>query len=588
MEDTNKKTKKILSILLVIFIVFALGFLAWSSRATIKKFFGFATVYDSVANRAIDNGWTTDSGSYAWGENIGWVDFAPSGGNVYAADNALWGYAYGENIGWISLNCANEDSACGSSNFKVSNDGAGNLSGYAYGENVGWINFGSATSTYHVVIDASGDFTGFAWGENVGWISFNSANGGDITYKVSTNWRHQSDRPKCNNGIDDDADGLIDYPTDIICSSRAGNTESGEARRRRTDIEESDMIKVSKPIQGAQWTTGNTYKISWITVATSTDTYIYMIGGGYEENRVVAMASSTDSSMEYYVTDNDLPKLPSAGYQVAVCVGSVTKIDTNNCGLSGDFYVNSSGKAVAPIDRRTDEEKANSTTSATSGKGEDKPVELAPIQTVELPVIKLEPLAPLKELPKFGGEDKNSFTFVPQIRAFILSPFPDAFERSLNKFPKLKSFLSSIGFNKEQDIIRVNVEPLLLPTNMESVPEGLFIVTNGGKNMRTYLAGDPDHKFAQLARVASGTPISISLMTDNKVVGEWGGEKIPFVTKDGRATLEFVSGTPGRYVLTTPESPLPLAVEVFEIPKPSEQSNTGSGPGNWFTRLFGR
>jgi hypothetical protein len=134
----------------------------------------------------------------------------------------------------------------------------------------------------------------------------------------------------------------------------------------------------------------------------------------------------------------------------------------------------------------------------------------------------------------------------------------------------------------------ITVEPLSISQLPESIPEGLFIVSRDGNNLRTYLAGDPTYQFTQLARVASGTPISISLMTDKKVIGEWGGEEIPFVTKDGRATLEFVSGTPGRYLLTTSASPLPLTIEVLEPQKPSEQPKAGSGPGNWFTRLFGR
>jgi hypothetical protein len=586
MEDTNKKTKKILSILLVIFIVFALGFLAWSSRVTIKKFFGFATVYDSVAGAAFTAGLVTDSGSYAWGEAVGWIDFSSSENNpVVVADNALWGYAYGENIGWISLNCHNgqmSSTTC-TYDYKVTNDGSGKLSGYAYGENVGWIHFGTTASDrpYGVNI-TDGDFFGFAYGENIGWVSFNAlSSSSSIPYKVSTNWIPK----ECSNGLDDDGDGKIDLED-------SGCQNGGIVEKTTTGgiPVKSHVIEILNLSSGTQWITGSTYTIKWsLPEATTTDTFVYMTGGGYEENRVVAMASSTDLSMEYYVTDEDLPKTEGVSWKVAVCTGEIVGSNTDNCGFSGDLYVNSSGKAVAPVDSVVgDETPASSTTNTTSGKGEDKPVELAPIETVTLPVIRVEPLAPLKELPKFGGEDKDSFTFVPQIRAFILSPFPDAFERSLNKFPKLKSFLSSIGFNKEQDIIRVNVEPLLLPTNMESVPEGLFIVTNGERNIRTYLAGDQDHKVAQLTRVASGTPISISLLTDKDVVGEWDGQKISFDTKDGKAVIQFVSGTPGRYVLTTPESPLPLAVEVFEISKPSEQPNTGSGPGNWFTRLFGR
>jgi len=135
---------------------------------------------------------------YAWGENIGWVNFGTSNGNVHVTDSGLSGYALSENVGWINLN-------------NVANDGQGNLSGYAWGENVGWINF--APTNGGVVINSSGEFTGSALGENIGWIIFN----GD--YKVKTDWRPRSARPACNNSLDDDADGKTDYPADPGCSS---------------------------------------------------------------------------------------------------------------------------------------------------------------------------------------------------------------------------------------------------------------------------------------------------------------------------------------------------------------------------------
>lgn len=104
---------------------------------------------------------------YAWGENIGWIDFSL----VEVGDLELTGFAYSNNIGWINL----ED---------VLNDGEGNLSGYAWSENTGWIDFDG-------VVIKDGDFTGFAYGENIGHISFNCLNTEtceDIDFKVSTSW----------------------------------------------------------------------------------------------------------------------------------------------------------------------------------------------------------------------------------------------------------------------------------------------------------------------------------------------------------------------------------------------------------------
>lgn len=103
---------------------------------------------------------------YAWGENVGWINFEPSEGpGVTVSDANLTGFIWAENIGWINLSPENYGG--------VFNDGAGLLSGYAWGENIGWINFGPDYGG--VTIDADGNFAGYAWGENIGWINFNSA-----------------------------------------------------------------------------------------------------------------------------------------------------------------------------------------------------------------------------------------------------------------------------------------------------------------------------------------------------------------------------------------------------------------------------
>jgi hypothetical protein len=126
-----------------------------------------------------------DGSQYAYGESISWVNFEPNlaepnvGGT--ASDEKMTGFVWAENIGWISLSCENT-LFCGTVDYGVTNDGAGNLSGYAWSENAGWISFSCenaascGTVDYRVTIDADGVFAGYAWGENIGWINFNSAN----------------------------------------------------------------------------------------------------------------------------------------------------------------------------------------------------------------------------------------------------------------------------------------------------------------------------------------------------------------------------------------------------------------------------
>jgi hypothetical protein len=106
-----------------------------------------------------------DDSQYAYGENVGWLNFEPSQGpGVTVSSTEVTGYVWAENIGWVNLSPASYGG--------VVNDGAGNLSGYAWGENVGWINFGPAYGG--VTIDLEGEFSGWAWGENIGWVNFNS------------------------------------------------------------------------------------------------------------------------------------------------------------------------------------------------------------------------------------------------------------------------------------------------------------------------------------------------------------------------------------------------------------------------------
>ena len=132
-----------------------------------------------------------DGHKYAFGENIGWTNFAPSQGDgVTVTDNAVTGYAWAENIGWINLSPAQYGG--------ITHDGAGNLSGYAWGENVGWISFSCQNTQsceavdgavdYGVTIDpATGAFSGKAWGENVGWISFDSQL--QTAFMIITSWK---------------------------------------------------------------------------------------------------------------------------------------------------------------------------------------------------------------------------------------------------------------------------------------------------------------------------------------------------------------------------------------------------------------
>ncbi|MCA9351442.1 carboxypeptidase regulatory-like domain-containing protein [Patescibacteria group bacterium] len=179
----------------------------------------------AVSASATD-GTIDDTNRYAWSENLGWVDFGSDEGDVHVTDDDLRGHAYGETIGWITLNCEST-SSCDDVDYGVDNNGEGTLSGYGWGENVGWVRFDPPNGG--VTIDDNGIFSGHAWNESSGWIVFNCATTDscdDTSYYVETDWRPQSVRPACNNGIDDDGDGDIDFPDDADCASLDGTSES--------------------------------------------------------------------------------------------------------------------------------------------------------------------------------------------------------------------------------------------------------------------------------------------------------------------------------------------------------------------------
>jgi hypothetical protein len=128
----------------------------------------------SIALASIFEGTIDPNFKYAWGENIGWVNFGCTNCNVRIKDDGLSGYAWSENFGWINL---------APTNSGVKNDGEGNLSGFAWGENLGWIDFSN------VKINKDGEFTGFASSSVAARINFDCQN-----CKVKTDWRPKSQR----------------------------------------------------------------------------------------------------------------------------------------------------------------------------------------------------------------------------------------------------------------------------------------------------------------------------------------------------------------------------------------------------------
>lgn len=250
----------------------------------------------------------------------------------------LSGWAWGDNFGWVSFNC-NDNSSCGSVNYRVDVASNGNLSGYAWSDNVGWITFNESDlsncpsgeckaklsgnnlqgwaralsygdgwdgwislngSNYGVILNGE-NLEGFTWdasdisGQSIGqgWINFNPPFGGvKVSGKASSyscvnipvnaivcaddyigllsntssvvvdvcsapqgsdpkceyvcyggyvkNGNTCTAIPQCSDGIDNDGDGQIDYPTDGECSDVLDNDESTIASFECSDSIDND------------------------------------------------------------------------------------------------------------------------------------------------------------------------------------------------------------------------------------------------------------------------------------------------------------------------------------------------------------
>lgn len=144
-------------------------------------FSGTKSVFASASNGTIDSIY-----KYAWGEDMGWINFGcDEGCDVEVTDNNISGYVWSSNFGWINLN---------PSNGGVKNTDEGVLSGYAWSSNLGWINFDGVT------IGTDGRFLGYATVKSTNSrISFSCKNGDscdDANFGVKTDWQYAKFRQR--------------------------------------------------------------------------------------------------------------------------------------------------------------------------------------------------------------------------------------------------------------------------------------------------------------------------------------------------------------------------------------------------------
>jgi len=72
-----------------------------------------------VDDWGVNNDGSGNLSGYAWGENVGWINFSSAYHRVVInSSGEFTDYAWGENIGWINMNCSNT-TFCATVDFKV-------------------------------------------------------------------------------------------------------------------------------------------------------------------------------------------------------------------------------------------------------------------------------------------------------------------------------------------------------------------------------------------------------------------------------------------------------------------------------------
>jgi hypothetical protein len=143
--------------------------------AVVSSFFIFHSAFTARAGTTIDA-----ANRYAWGANLGWMDWRGDTNNgAVIGEYVCSGYIYSANVGWINLGSGSPANQIqyqnnSAADFGVNNDGLGNLSGYAWGANIGWITFEQLSGKPKVNL-LNGQMSGYVWSANCGWISLSNA-----------------------------------------------------------------------------------------------------------------------------------------------------------------------------------------------------------------------------------------------------------------------------------------------------------------------------------------------------------------------------------------------------------------------------
>jgi len=400
---------------------------------------------------------------YAWSEKAGWINFGCDHCNVHVTDSGLTGYAWSKNYGWINLNPATSG---------VKNDGNGNLSGSAWAEGLGWINFSGVT------INHDGEFLGYATvsldNSRISFNCINTTSCGASDFKVKTDWRPRSVRPQCNNSLDDDGDGKIDYPADPGCSSL-------------DDTDETDPV--AAPSGGGGGGGGlppeaynppiapeGGFKILINGNAAETDSRkVTLTLKGGPNTKVVWISENSQFPEGFQVSYNSSLSEVSVSFDLSLGEGSKT-IYAKFCTQWGRCSDVVSDSIIMRV-RETIVEKIKESFKPLIPKFLKPKSPEAPIEEL---VSKEAPLS-FKGRWRLLSYTRKNFLF----ERFVLAPLPEGILTLVQKFPEFKKTLKDIGVSKITDVPKLKTVKLTLPGLTERVCpkgatlQGKFALPNG-------------------------------------------------------------------------------------------------------------
>ncbi len=432
---------------------------------------------------------TTDGtvSGYAWSENVGWINFGATNGNIHITDSVLTGSAWSENVGWIKLDPT-------TSGVKNTSDGV--LSGYAWSENVGWINFSG------VSINSSGEFTGMATGgTNTGRINF------DCTYcNVATDWRPQSQRQTIGGGGGGLPSEAYNIPKDnlsivinngenytknkiVVLKFQAGSDIKKIAVSNFSDFRnavQEDFVKEK------QWQIldGDGEKVVYVKFFTEYGQSSEIFSDKIIFDITAPEITITNIKKEYNIEDEVIIGGTSTEPNVGITISILDKygfLQSDNHGqwltTFGKIPAGNYNIELTPKDSAGNVGKiitANFLVSETAPVSEKQelPVILEKIKTgLEFLIPKFgepEKIEPVKVItvPKTAPISlKTQWDLLPTkiLSKFVLSPLPKDLAILTEKFAELDQTFKDVGVSKITDLQKIKSAKLILPGLSEAV-----------------------------------------------------------------------------------------------------------------------